>query len=134
MGPNGSSSLFKEMVVISGPNANQQAASLELPENYWVTRVVDLALNQAAKPWFHQYLDLATGTICGGLFWENVFRGQICSLGYQLAFYWPQKPPQSEVKKITPLLISFGKNNSLNKHSLGFQTPGEEVLGPQKHT
>ena len=46
-------------------------------------QVVDLALNQAAKPWFHQYLDLATGTICGGLFSENVFRGQICSLGYQ---------------------------------------------------
>ena len=28
-------------------------------------RVVDLALNQAAKPWFHQYLDPAKGTICG---------------------------------------------------------------------
>ncbi len=30
--------------------------------------VVDLALNQAAKPWFHQYLDPAIGTIYGGLF------------------------------------------------------------------
>ena len=28
---------------------------------------VDLALNQAAKPWFHQYLNPAEGTICGGL-------------------------------------------------------------------
>ena len=29
-------------------------------ENQWVNRVlVDLSLSQAAKPWFHQYLDLA---------------------------------------------------------------------------
>ena len=29
---------------------------------------IDLSLNQAAKPWFHPYLDSADGTICGGLF------------------------------------------------------------------
>ena len=28
----------------------------------------ELALNQVAKPWSHQYLDPAIGTKCGGLF------------------------------------------------------------------
>lgn len=41
---------------------------------------VDLALSQAAKPWFHQYLDPYIGTICGGLFCEHVFWGQIRNL------------------------------------------------------
>ncbi len=42
---------------------------------------VDLALNQAAKPWWkHQYLDPAEGTICGGLCSNIFFWGQICNL------------------------------------------------------
>ena len=41
---------------------------------------VDLALSQAAKPWFHQYLDPYIGTICGGFVSEHVFRGQIRNL------------------------------------------------------
>ena len=33
----------------------------KMAENQWVNRVlVDLSLNQAAKPWFHQYLDPAS--------------------------------------------------------------------------
>ena len=43
-------------------------------------RVVDLALNQAAKPWFHQYLDPAWYHLWR-IVSENVFRGQICNLG-----------------------------------------------------
>ena len=32
----------------------------KMAENQWVNKVlVDLSLNQAAKPWFHQYLDPA---------------------------------------------------------------------------
>ena len=36
------------------------------------SRVADLALNQAAKPWSFQNFDPQIGTICGGLFRENV--------------------------------------------------------------
>ena len=43
------------------------------------TRVVDLALNQAAKPWFHQYLDLSWYHLWQ-IVSEDVFRGQICNL------------------------------------------------------
>ena len=40
---------------------------------YYAFRVVvDLALNQAAKAWFHRSLDPADGTICGGFVSENV--------------------------------------------------------------
>ena len=43
-------------------------------------RVVDLALNQAAKPWFHLYSAFRSiGTICGGLF-PKMNTGQICNL------------------------------------------------------
>ena len=47
-------------------------------------RVVDLALNQAAKPWFHQYLD-PPKTICGFVVSENVLRGQLPA---NLEFSW----------------------------------------------
>ena len=42
-------------------------------------RVVDLALNQAAKPWFHQYLDPAWYHLWRFVS-ENVSQGQICNL------------------------------------------------------
>ena len=42
-------------------------------------RLVDLALNQAAKPWFHQYLDPAWYHLWRFVS-ENVSRGQICNL------------------------------------------------------
>ena len=42
-------------------------------------RVVDLTLNQAAKPWFHQYLVPAWYHLWR-IVSENVLRGQICNL------------------------------------------------------
>ena len=42
----------------------------------YIFRVVDLARKiQAAKPWFHQYLDPAEGTICGGERFRRCFLG-----------------------------------------------------------
>ena len=40
-------------------------------------RVVDLALNQAAKPWFHQYLDPSVALF------PKMYRGQICNLAIE---------------------------------------------------
>ena len=48
-------------------------------------RVVDLAMNQAAKPWFHQYLD-PLGTICG---FVSEDRGQIRNLVYLVGGFNP---------------------------------------------
>ncbi len=71
--------------------ANPNKKSLKNAENTYFTiricwseirknnRVVDLALNQAAKPWFHQYLDPVWYHLWR-IVSENVFRGQICNL------------------------------------------------------
>ena len=46
------------------------------------SRVLDLALNQAAKPW--KPISISIGTICGGLF-PKMLRGQ-ATLDSQLLF------------------------------------------------
>ena len=50
----------------------------ELKTGRRANKVVDLALNQAAKPWFHQYLDPAWYHLWR-IVSENVFWGQICN-------------------------------------------------------
>ena len=47
-------------------------------------RVVDLALNQVAKPWFHQYLDPAKGSICGFRSIDTIHRYQTLENVYQV--------------------------------------------------
>ena len=41
---------------------------------------VDLALNEAAKPWETKYLDPLVSPKCGGFVSASVFGGQICHL------------------------------------------------------
>ena len=56
-----------------------QCVCFPLNHDCWRNRVVDLALNQAAKPWWNTTIEIRLGTICGGLF-PKMYRGQICNL------------------------------------------------------
>ena len=57
-----------------------------LEKSFKKCRVVDLSLNQAAKPWFHQYLD-PLETHLWRLVSETKPRGHTCNLG-KIIGYW----------------------------------------------
>ena len=62
-----SSRIFHYQKFIPNKHLHQKIIRNPYPsKTHSQARVVDLSLNQAAKPWFHQYLDLALGAICGG--------------------------------------------------------------------
>ena len=67
-----SSSRGTEVQVVQVSNDHEKSKGFFSP---YLLRVVDLALNQAAKPWVSPIF-ISIGTICGGLF-PKMYRGQI---------------------------------------------------------
>ncbi len=63
-----------------GKTYEKQNLFPELVKQFPEYMVVDLALNQAAKPW--KPIFGSVGTICGGLF-PKMYGGQICNLGVE---------------------------------------------------
>ncbi len=52
-------------------------------------RVLDFALNQAAKPWLNQYLDPAEGTICGFHCFRKCIGDKPATLHIDGTLYYP---------------------------------------------